>query len=785
LSGGSDRQKHILSIQYHENVVSTIELEQFGKERLSFGRGQDNDIVLKSGIVSNHHGFIVLKDRKCFIEDNQSTNGIIINQQKIITEELKNGDIVRIDDLVNRNSEGISMVYSVIKGEGNQKWRHYFINDSQSITIGRTEDNSIAVKHSSVSRKHAEIVKKASGFFLRDLGSTNGTFLNGSAVSTEEELREGDVIFIGNTKFIFYKDKLVYEVITKGLSIDAIGIGKVVKENKGMLKGKTDKRLLEDINISIKPGELVALVGGSGAGKSTFMDTLNGFRRATEGTVLVNDDDFYGNYNAYKNILGYVPQQDIVYDNLNVEEMLTYSAQLRMPKDTSKEEIKSRVAEVIKDVELEGREGVVIRNLSGGQKKRVSIAVELLADPQLFFLDEPTSGLDPGMERNMMQLLRKLADKGKTVILITHAMANLHLCDKVTFLGRGGKLCYFGPPKGALDFFNIDDFVDIYDLITYEAEQWSDKFRKSNYYIYSKPLKNKSSVKKKHSKIKGQSGLKQFGVLSRRYFKLTVVDRQRLLLLLMQAPIVALLLAIVTKKNAFSMYESTSQILFTLSCAAVWIGVLNSIQEVCKERVIFKRERAVNLKLMPYIGSKLLILGIICIIQSITMIATFNLIIKFPTEYQLVWNVKFELIVTTFLTLFAAAAMGITISTLVTNSDRAMSIAPFLLIPQIIFSGFIFKLSGASEKLSAIFVSKWSLRAMAESLNINSLPLKMMEENKDNPQILAALQQMGREVIKAYDHEVNLLYKNWAILGVTAVICIAISLILLKVNNDK
>ncbi|WP_243154867.1 FHA domain-containing protein [Clostridium thermarum] len=781
----SNKLRHILSIQYHENVVSTIELEQFGKEKLSFGRGQDNDIVLKSSIVSNQHGFIVFKDGRCIIEDNQSTNGIIINQQKVIKAELKNGDIIRIDDLVNRNSEGISMVYTVIHGEGNQKWRNYFIDETQSITIGRTDDNTIAIKHSSVSRKHAEIFRRKSGFYLKDLGSTNGTFLNGEAIGSEKELKEGDVIFIGNTKFIFYNDKLVYEVITKGLSIEAIGIGKVVKENRGMFKGKAEKRLLDDINISIKPGELVALVGGSGAGKSTFMDTLNGFRRATMGTVLVNDDDFYNNYNAYKNILGYVPQQDIVYDNLNVEEMLTYSAQLRMPKDATMDEIKSRVAEVIKDVELEGRETVVIKNLSGGQKKRVSIAVELLADPQLFFLDEPTSGLDPGMERNMMQLLRKLADKGKTVILITHAMANLHLCDKVTFLGRGGKLCYFGPPKGALDFFNINDFVDIYDLITYEPDQWCDRFKKSNYYIYSKPLKNKSSIKKKHNKIKGQSGLRQFRVLWRRYFKLTVVDRQRLLLLLLQAPIVALLLAIVTKKNAFSIYESTSQILFTLSCAAVWIGVLNSIQEVCKERVIFKRERAVNLKLMPYIGSKLLILGVICIIQSVIMIMVFDLIIKFPTDYHLVWSVRFELIVTTFLTLFASAAMGIAISTLVTNSDRAMSIAPFLLIPQIIFSGFIFKLSGISEKLSAIFVSKWSLRAMAESLNINSLPLKMIEENKDNPQILAALNQMGREVIRAYDHDINLLYRNWIILGVTAVICVAISLISLKINTDK
>ena len=206
------------------------------------------------------------------------------------------------------------------------------------------------------------------------------------------------------------------------------------------------------------------------------MDTLNGFRPATEGTVLVNGDDFYANYNAYKNIMGYVPQQDIVYDTLTVEQMLTYAAKLRMPEDSTDEDISQRVNEVIGDVELEGREHLVISQLSGGQRKRVSIAVELLADPKLFFLDEPTSGLDPGMERNMMRLLRKLSNKGKTIVLITHATANLHLCDKVTFLGYGGKLCYFGPPSGALKFFNVTDYTDIYDLISKQAEFFQQKF---------------------------------------------------------------------------------------------------------------------------------------------------------------------------------------------------------------------------------------------------------------------------------------------------------------------
>jgi ABC-type multidrug transport system permease subunit len=232
-------------------------------------------------------------------------------------------------------------------------------------------------------------------------------------------------------------------------------------------------------------------------------------------------------------------------------------------------------------------------------------------------------------------------------------------------------------------------------------------------------------------------------------------------------------------------YENTNQILFTLSCAAVWIGVLNSIQEICKEKVIFKRERAVNLELIPYIASKLLILGVICAIQAVLLVGTFNLFRKFPEGSSFIWNLKLEVAITMFLTLLASTAMGLCVSTLASNTDRAMGIAPILLIPQIMFSGFVFKLSGFSDKLSYLAVSKWSMRGLAISLNINDLPLKLIEENKNKPQVVAVLKQLGRGIEHVYDHNASKLFANWRILLLIVFICIVLSVILINRNTER
>jgi ABC-type multidrug transport system ATPase subunit/pSer/pThr/pTyr-binding forkhead associated (FHA) protein len=761
--------KSVLTIHLQNEVVSTVDIGHGCKKtRYTFGRAPENDIVVNSPIVSLHHGEFDVAQGKCIIRDLDSTNGTYVNEKKVTSCILNNGDTIRIDNFKAPNKNGTLIMYSLLENDNDEKWKELKINDMNEITIGRTSKNDLAIPHSLVSKTHAKIVKADNGIIIEDLNSTNGTYVNGTLISNKQDLKQFDSIVIGNTKIIYQDNKLMYNILSKGLKLDAIHISKLVKDSNG--KGK--KKILDDISISIKAGELVAIIGGSGAGKSTLMDSLNGTVLPAEGTVLVNDDDFYKNYHIYKNIIGYVPQRDIVYDTLSLREMLTFAARLRMPEDSTKEEIEERVKAVISEVELDGREDLYIKQLSGGQKKRASIAVELLADPKLFFLDEPTSGLDPGMERNLMRLLRKLADGGKTIMLITHATTNIHICDKVAILGNGGKLCYFGQTKSALDFFKVEEYGDIYNLISEEANKWQENFRNSKYFAYHKPLVQKDPVEIKKREVSRRNPFKQFLILCQRYLKLTILDKQRFAFLILQAPVIALLLVLVADKGPFKYVETAQEVVFTLACSSIWMGVLNSIQEICKERSVYRRERAVSLKLMPYIFSKLTILGGICIIQSFLLIGVFSALTDEPKIHLLV-SLQLETFITIFLATFASTTMGLCISTLVKNNDRAMGIAPLVLIPQLLFTGIVFNLKGLGNKIGDFAISKWACRALGISFDLNGRPLR-------NHILYPKLKTPPRDFPSYYKHNISLLYKNWIILSVMTLTFVILSLGLLK-----
>ncbi|WP_434423130.1 ABC transporter ATP-binding protein [Nannocystis pusilla] len=365
------------------------------------------------------------------------------------------------------------------------------------------------------------------------------------------------------------------------------------------------------MSLAILPREFVAIVGGSGAGKSTLLGALSGFSRASEGDVLVNGDDYYANFDAYRGQIGYVPQSDILHQTLTVDEALRFTAQLRLPEDTGDAEIAARVERVLADVDIEDRRTTRISELSGGQRKRVSIAAELLADPSLFFLDEPTSGLDPGLEKRLMYTLRRLADGGRTIVMVTHATANIHQCDHIAFMADA-RLVWFGPPADALQHFGVrsGDFADIYTKVEGDAheshplvlgelrteyarwreahergepslaELWELRFRRSDArtrYIVerlagetrgpavkSNKLHNsqsRPSMSLTSMKVGGTtpedrpdtarvSAWQQLVILVRRNVRLLAVDRRNLATLLLQAPIIGAILVLVARERA-------------------------------------------------------------------------------------------------------------------------------------------------------------------------------------------------------------------------------------------
>ena len=708
-----ENNQYIITVIEDSNI-RTINLTSLNKQKISFGRGEDNDIVLLSPLVSVNHGYFELSNNKISVVDNQSTNGIFVNNNKIAASPLKDGDSIKIDDPVDPLNRGVIFILST--NDKVTSWKQIDLEKKQVITIGRDSSSDIVINHISVSLKHATITEKNHKFIIKDNNSTNGIMINGELLTGEISLKERDVILIANAKLIFYKNNILYQTYDSGVSLRAADITKTVK-----VKGKK-KDISQHVSLSIKPGQFVAFVGGSGAGKSTFMNCISGVSRPTSGKVYVNGNDLFKNYAVLKNIIGYVPQQDIVFTDLTLKDMLKYAAELRMPDDATEEEKKNRIKSVLETVELTGKEDVMIKNLSGGQRKRASIAVELIADPKLFFLDEPTSGLDPGTERSIMKTLRKMANSGKTIILVTHTTLNLHLCDKIAFFGTEGRLCFSGAPNEALSFFNVTDFVDIYTLLNEDTKTWYDKFNNSEYKDHITKEDSGKTTKEKNKK----SFAKQFLTLSKRYAKTIINNKQQLLLLLAQAPIIAYLLSLVVTDNLFNSYDEAKTLLFAMASASIWLGLLNSIQEICKERVILQKEYMANLKLSAYLGSKMLIQCLLGFIQAVLLVTTFSLLVEVPST-GVVTSWYLETTVVCFTTIISASSLGLVVSSLSKNSSVAMSFAPLLLVPQLLFSGMLFPLEGVVDKISYFILCRWSVEGFGTINNLNDLTDSIQE----------------------------------------------------------
>ena len=707
LENSTDKNQYVVTV-IEDNNIRNISLTELNKSRISFGRGEDNDIILTSPLVSMNHGYFEIDNNQIKVIDNQSTNGIFVNNNKTMEVILKDGDSIKIDDPVEPLIRGVIFILST-NGKVSE-WRQIDLNKKAMLTIGRDQSSDIVIDHVSVSLKHAIITNRNHDFLIKDNNSTNGIIINGVLLKDKCILKDRDVILIANAKLIVNKNFLLYQVNDYGVSLDAIDIVKTVK-----VKGKK-KDISQHVSLSIKPGQFVAFVGGSGTGKSTFMNCISGVSRPTSGYVYINGNDLFKNYAVLKNIIGYVPQQDIVFNDLTLRDMLKYAADLRMPDDASIDEKKSRIKSVLETVELTGKEDVMIKNLSGGQRKRASIAVELIADPKLFFLDEPTSGLDPGTERSIMKTLRKMANSGKTIILVTHTTLNLNLCDKIAFFGIDGRLCFSGKPKDALSFFNVDDFVDIYTILSKDTEKWHQIFNNSTYKDHIIRDESTTMIQKKNKK----SFFKQFITLSKRYAKTIVNNKQQLLLLLAQAPIIAYLLSIVVTDELFQSYDEAKTFLFAMATASIWLGLLNSIQEICKERVTLQKEYMANLKLSAYLSSKIVVQCLLGLVQAILLVTTFALLVEVPEEGVFTsWFLEMTLVC--FATIISASSIGLVASALSKNSSVAMSFAPLLLVPQLLFSGMLFPLEDIGENISYFILCRFTVEGFGTINNLNNL----------------------------------------------------------------
>ena len=445
-----------------------------------FGRGRDCSFVLRRNNVGEHQFTIEYKSNAWLMQDAGSTTcGTWYNNRYIHSGEevtLQPGDVIGLNTDGNETTQEITFrVEEIRQGEGTAALRRETPNATvlreldvrrkRRILIGRGEDCDVQLTSDRVSRHHCEVVYKDGHYELNDLGSTNGTYLNGTRVRNEL-LTDGAVINVPTQVFAFSGGMLHYHEHKVGISIELLDVYKTVKNRN---TGKP-LNIVDGTSMGVEPNSFVVVVGGSGTGKSSLLGCITGASPCTSGSVCFDGIDTRGNRNAFDAVLGCVPQKDIMHDELTVEQSLTYTAKLRIARDATRTEIKAAVAHAIEAVDLGGREKTMIANLSGGQKKRVSIAMELLASPRLLILDEPTSGLSPDLDRSMMELCRKLSHENCTVLMVTHNMSNINLCDKIAFLGTGGVLCYYGSPEAMDEYFDVELTSDIFEKL-HDPEQ--------------------------------------------------------------------------------------------------------------------------------------------------------------------------------------------------------------------------------------------------------------------------------------------------------------------------
>jgi len=726
------------------------------KPIVTIGRKPDNDIVLSPQYVSGYHGQVEQRGTAWHYTDLGSTNGTFVNGRLAQDATLNEGDILRIGD---PEGNSVSLTFQAGGTEGAQapvagpiRMGVTALGMQSSLIIGRDPEADIPLSAPIVSWHHARLDRTPQGHMLTDLNSTNGTFVNGQRLPRPASLRQGDVVQIGPFKLVYEATGFQQYATTGGMRLDGVHLVREVG------RGARKKRILNAIDISIYPREFISLVGTSGAGKSTLMMALNGFTRA-EGLVLVNGDDLYRHFDLYRTMVGYVPQDDIIHKDLTVANALRYAARLRLPPDTTAEEIEQRIDEVLEQVEMVGQKEQVVTSLSGGQRKRVSIAVELLAEPNLFFLDEPTSGLDPGLEKKMMHTLRRLADGGRTVVLVTHATANIVQCDHVCFLSQG-RMVYFGPPEEALDFFGVTsgDFADIYaqlddpdpQVARQKAAAGEEKFKGSPYYeqyVESRQhalpqVQQKAAAETESRQRPKVSGLRQFFVLTRRYLDLVLRDKLLLTVLMVVMPIIGALVLLVSDANwlvgdlaaeiehqlaadlaagggsaTYTVIGDSQTLLFIMALASVLLGLFASVYEIVKERSVYRRERMVTLRILPYITSKVVVLGLFALVQCLLLMVVINLRVDYPQEGILL-PAPVEMYITLVLGTLAATLLGLLISAIVPNANTVIYIVFLVLFFQMIFAGVLFDLPGITNQFSNLTLTRWSMEGLGTSANM-------------------------------------------------------------------
>ncbi|WP_079144390.1 ABC transporter ATP-binding protein/permease [Streptomyces agglomeratus] len=599
--------------------------------------------------------------------------------------------------------------------------------------IGRALENELVVSDLQVSRLHAEFSATPDGRFqIRDLGSHNGTYVNGQPIpkSGTALLGPADIVGVGHSTFRLVGDRLEEFVDTGEVSFSARHLTVTVDGGKQILK---------DVSFGVPEKSLIAVIGPSGSGKSTLLKALTGYRPANQGDVLYDNRNLYKQFAELRQRIGLVPQDDILHKELTVKKALKYAAKLRFPADTTEAEREQRINEVLGELKLDIHKEKKVTSLSGGQRKRVSVALELLTKPSLIFLDEPTSGLDPGMDRDVMQLLRGLADDGRTVLVVTHSVAELAICDKLLVMAPGGSVAYFGPPEEALNFFGYSTWADVFSAFeNYRDYDWAGRWRGSQHYqmyaadidaVAAQPVHMPPAQQMRPPKP--QSWGSQLWTLIRRYVSVIVSDKGFIGLMLILPAVLGIVSTVIPADSGLGfgpeknrlINKDVGTILLILAVGACFSGAANSVRELIKERVIYERERATGLSRSAYLMSKVIVLGFITALQGVIIAAIgFGARSKLPAEGVIFEDTPvIEMTIVISALGFTSMMFGLIISALVKTAEKTMPLLVMFAIVQVVFTGVLFQLhdSPGIEQVAWLMPSRWAVAALGTTAQLN------------------------------------------------------------------
>lgn len=714
------------------------------------GRDVRADVRLPHPAVSRAHVLLRYHDGRWVAIDNESRNGIFLGEQRVYSVDIRSGQILHLGDPegpwvtfelgpvprqddqptaqieheADAGTEVLTVATTVLPAQPSDASG---AEPPRPTTIGRDFGNDVVLPDVLASGHHATLVTTPEGVRIQDADSANGTFVNGQRVQNAA-LKPSDIVTIGNVDFVFENGNLVRRVepADKTGGLDVCDISLTIEGNR---------TLLERVSFSAKPASLTAVIGPSGSGKTSLLKVMAGGTRPDSGAVLFEGHDVHAEYASMRTRIGMVPQEDVVHRQLSINQALGYAAELRMPPDTTKEDRQRVVAQVLQELELTPHADSRIEKLSGGQRKRASVALELLTGPSLLVLDEPTTGLDPALDQQVMKMLRQLADAGRVIVVVTHSLAYLDVCDQLLLLAPGGKTAFCGPPGELASAMGTTDWADIFTDISADPAAAQRRFLEQAGRVDEPPTQ--SAPEQPAARMTQANLWRQFSTLVRRQLRLLVADRGYFVFLALLPFLVGLLPLAVAGDAGFGKAEfagaapnEAKQILVMMNFGAFFMGTALTVRTLVGERAIFRREQAVGLSTSAYLAAKIAVFGVIAVLQSAVLVLVVTIGKGAPTGATALGSPTFELFVGIAATCVASAIVGLFVSALAQNSNQVLPMTVVTLMVQVVLAGGMIPVTDrVLDPLSWLTPARWGLAATASTADLTNTVLVISKDS--------------------------------------------------------